>query len=183
LCKRDELRAIFLPGSEVPNWFKHQGIGCSISFDVPPLSEGEIRGLLVCAVYAAKEESDAITSSPFLKISNKTRGHEDIFRPTFYAIPITCEDHSCVCHIPLKRYQFEMENGEEMEVYIISQEDIEVKKCGIHLLFDDSNVRDDGYVSMDMVSAKRGRDDNEAGPSNDEEKCPKRSRMESEAQE
>ena len=129
---------------------------------MPPLSEGEIRGLLVCAVYAAKEESNAITSSPFLKISNKTRGHEDIFRLTVYAIPITCEDHSCVCHIPLKRNQFEMESGEEIEVYIISPEGIEVKKCGIHLLFDDSNVRDGGYVRMDMVSTKRGRDDNEA---------------------
>jgi hypothetical protein len=119
-----------------------------------------------------------------MKISNKTRGHEDIFRPTFHATPITCEDHSCVCHIPLKIYQFEMESGEEMEVHIISPEAIEVKKCGIHLLFDDSNLRDDGYVSMDMMSAKRGRDDNEAaGPSNDEEKCPKRARIESEAQE
>jgi hypothetical protein len=82
-----------------------------------------------CLFALFKQESDAITSSTFLKISNKTRGHEDIFWPTFYAIPITCEDHSCVYHIPLKRYQFEMESGEEMEVYIISQEDIEVKKC------------------------------------------------------
>jgi hypothetical protein len=82
-----------------------------------------------CLFALFKQESNAITSSAFLKISNKTRGHEDIFWPTFYAIPITCEDHSCVYHIPLKRYQFEMESGEEMEVYIISQEDIEVKKC------------------------------------------------------
>jgi hypothetical protein len=39
---------------------------------------------------------------------------------------------------------------------------------------------------MGMVGDKRGRDDNEAGPSNDssnEENCPKRSRMESGAQE
>ncbi|GLT71273.1 hypothetical protein SLA2020_433060 [Shorea laevis] len=142
LSKRDELRAVFLPGSEVPNWFSHQGIGSSISFDVPPLSEGEIQGLLVCAVYAAKEESNVITGCSF---------HEN---------------H----HIPLKRYQFEMESGEEVEVSIMAGDDFEVKKCGIHLLF--------GYGNVDMESAKRGRDDDEAGPSN-QEKCPKRSRMES----
>jgi hypothetical protein len=49
---------IFLPGSEVPNWFSHKRIGSSISFHVPSLAESEIRVLLICFVYAKKKELD-----------------------------------------------------------------------------------------------------------------------------
>ena len=131
-------------------------------------------------------------------IKNKTRGHQDTFRLTFYATPITREDHSCVCRIPLKRYKFEMENGEEIEVSIIVGESFEMKKCGIHPLVNEPDVLVEygsivQHVDSDtasasdgtMVCVKRGRDDNEVGSSNDwpiEEKSPKRSRMESEAQ-
>jgi hypothetical protein len=57
----------------------------------------------------------------------------------------------------------------------------EVNKCGIHLLVDEPNATMDSEYSMDMVSAKRGRDhDNEAGSSNDsssDNNCQKRSRI------
>ncbi|GLT71269.1 hypothetical protein SLA2020_433020 [Shorea laevis] len=62
-----------------------------------------------------------------------------------------------------------------------------MKKCGIHILVDEPSAMDEyvdsdtcGDCTMDMVSAKRGRDDNEAGPSNDcsnDENCPKRSKI------
>ncbi|GMY32091.1 TMV resistance protein N [Fagus crenata] len=139
-----------------------------------------------------------ITSAPFVIIKNKTRGHQDTFRPTFFATPITREDHSCVCRIPLKRYKFEMESGEEIEVSIIVGEAFELKKCGIHLLVNEPDVLVEygsivQHVDSDtssasdgtMVCVKRGCNDNEAGSSDDwpiKEKSRKRSRMESEAQ-
>ena len=91
-----------------------------------------------------------------------------------------------------------MENGEEIEVSIIVGESFEMKKCGIHPLVNEPDVLVEygsivQHVDSDtasasdgtMVCVKRGRDDNEVGSSNDwpiEEKSPKRSRMESEAQ-
>ena len=92
-----------------------------------------------------------------------------------------------------------MESGDEIEVSIKVSNKFEVKKCGIHLLVNEPDVLVE-YESMvqqvdsetasagdgTMVRAKRGRDDKKAGPSNDwpnEEKLPKQSKMESEAQE
>ena len=147
LLKCDDSRAIVLPGSEVPNWFSHQGIGCSISFELPPLSEGEIHGLLFCAVYAAEDEGQHFGKkggSLSLKISNKTG---DIilgkpFKSTFCLFPKIREDHHLlVRYIPLRDDKFLMERGEELKASLEHDERIEVKKCGIHFLFDDSNVR------------------------------------------
>ena len=92
-----------------------------------------------------------------------------------------------------------MESGDEIQVSNIVDNAIEVKKCGIHLLVNEPDVLVE-YESMvqqvnsdtasardgTMVRNKRGHDDKEAGPSNDwpnEEKLPKQSKMESEAQE
>ncbi|KAB1223051.1 hypothetical protein CJ030_MR2G022346 [Morella rubra] len=196
LSKADQPCAIFLPGSEVPNWFSHQAIGSSISFHVPSLAEGEIQGLLICAVYAAKDENKATASAPFAIVNNKTRGHQETFRPTFRPVPETCEDHYCVCHIPLKSYGFEMESEEEIEVSIRAGHAIEVSKCGVHLLLVPNTINEYGSLveyshsetaaedALDLICVKRGRDDNEAGPSNETaENCSKRLRFESEAQE
>ena len=92
--------------------------------------------------------------------------------------------------------EVEVESGDEIEVSI---DNLEVKKCGIHLLVNEPDllVKYESMVQQvdseaasagngTMVRAKRGCDDKEVGPSNDwpnEEKLPKQSKMESEAQE
>uniref|UniRef100_A0A2N9IXH9 TIR domain-containing protein n=1 Tax=Fagus sylvatica TaxID=28930 RepID=A0A2N9IXH9_FAGSY len=156
-------------------------------------SKGCLYGLHI----QAKEESDMmIIGAPYAIIKNKTKGHQDTFVPTFYATHVTCEDNSCVWRIPLKRYQFVMESGDEIESIIVGEE-IKVKKCGIHLLVNEPDVLVEygsmvQHVDFDTTSAKDGkmvcdkrvRDDNEAGPSTpNEEKFPKRLRIEFEAQE
>jgi hypothetical protein len=147
LFKCDESRDIVLLGSEVPNWFSHQGIGCSISFELPPLSEGEIHGLLFCAVYVTADEGQRFGKqggSLWLKISNKTG---DIFlgrrfSETYCFLPKIREDHHLmVKYVPLRDDKFLMERGEELKASVEHHSCIEVKKCGIHFLFDDSNVR------------------------------------------
>jgi hypothetical protein len=132
-------------------------------------------------------------------IKNKTRDWTETYRPPITGILKIYEDHSVVCHFPLKRNKSEMESGDEIQVSIVVDNAIEVKKCGIHLLVNEPDVLVE-YESMvqqvnsdtasardgTMVRAKRGRDDKEVGPSNDwpnEEKLPKKSKMESEAQE
>jgi hypothetical protein len=145
MFKCDNSRAILLPGSEVPNWFSHHATGCSISFELPPLSEGEIHGLLFCAVYVAKEECGGRRSGfLWLKISNKT-GHiilGEHFGSTLCLLSKICEDHHLmVKYVPLRDDKFLMERGEELKAFLKPDKSIEVKKCGIHFLFDDSNVR------------------------------------------
>uniref|UniRef100_A0A2N9HHX6 TIR domain-containing protein n=1 Tax=Fagus sylvatica TaxID=28930 RepID=A0A2N9HHX6_FAGSY len=198
LFERDELHAIVLLVSEVPNWFNHKRIGSSISFRVPTHSKGEIQGLIVWVVFAAKREPRNGYSYPSVIIKNKTRDWTETCSSQFVGVLKIYEDHSVVCRFPLKINKFGMESGDEIEVSIIT-DTFEVKKCGIHLLVNEPDVLVE-YESMvqqvdsetasagngTMVRAKRGRDDKEAGPSNDwpnEEKLPKQSKMESEAQE
>ena len=154
--------------------------------------------MLVWVVFAAKKVAANIFHSPSAIIQNKTRGWTKTCSLTIDTNFKICGDHSSVCRIPLKIYEVEMESGDEIEVSIKVSSSVEVKKCGIHLLVNEpdvlveygSNIQ---HIDFDtasakdgtMVRAKRGRDDNEAGPSNDwpnEEKFPKQSKMESEAQ-
>jgi hypothetical protein len=186
--ERDELHAIILPGSEVPNWFSHKRIGSSISFHVPTHSNSKIQGLVVWIVFAAKKVVIELLDSPSVIIQNKTRGWTETCWPPMAGILKFGEDHSAVCRIPLKIYKVEMESGDEIEVSIEVEDALEVKKCGIHLLVNEPDVLVEYGSARDgtMVRANRGRDDNEAGPSNDwpnEERFPKQSKMESEAQE
>jgi hypothetical protein len=139
LFKCDDSRGIVLPGSEVPNWFNHQGVGCSISFKLPPLSEGEIHGLVFCAVYVATNEGERFGEPGgelWLNILGKHLGR------TFCYFPKIREDHHLmVRYVLLRDDKFLMEHGEELKASLEHNDYIEVKKCGIHFLFDDSNVR------------------------------------------
>ncbi|KAM3747913.1 hypothetical protein ACB098_05G069900 [Castanea mollissima] len=42
---------VFLPGSEVPNWFRHQSVGASINLELPSYLFKQIRGIAFCAIF------------------------------------------------------------------------------------------------------------------------------------
>jgi len=92
------------------------------------------------------------------------------------------KDHICLRYLPVSLIEAEIASGKEINIDCEVRGSFEVKECGTHVIVDDPNAMDE-YVdsdSVDMVSAKRGRDDNEAGPSNDwssDENCPKRLRI------
>ena len=164
--------------------------------------------MLVWVVIAAKNESNGkfFDLSLSAVIKNKTRDWTETCSAPLSWIFKIYEDHSVVSRFPLKSNIVEMESGDEIEVSIVADNLIEVKKCGIHLLVNEPDVlveygsivqhvdSDTASASVGtMVCVKRRRNDNEAGSSGDneagssddwpiEEKSPKRSRMESEAQ-
>jgi hypothetical protein len=181
LSKCGGYRGILLPGGEVPNWFSHKRIGSSISFQIPSLSKGQIKGFFVCAIYAPKEETVPKFAIPSININSRTFGRLSHF---IYEIH---KDHSCLSYIPVSLLEAEIASGMELKIDCEVRGDFEVKKCGIHLLVNEPNAIDEyinsdtsGDCIMDTLPTKRGRDDNEAGPSNnsfDDGKCPKRSRI------
>ncbi|XP_042956563.1 disease resistance protein RUN1-like [Carya illinoinensis] len=155
----DRCGAIFLPGSEVPDWFNYQNIGSSISFHVPSLSKGEIRGLLVCAVYAAKEEPERESATGcHMKIYNRTRGFRYTDWKTLSGIALTCEDHFFVYHAPLLRNKLDMKSGDEMEVSIEPWRAVEVQKCGIHLIVDEPIAEDESGSKVQQVDSDTRKD-------------------------
>ena len=76
-----------------------------------------------------------------MRFHNKTRGYQHIlWAALFFHGPVTCEDHVFLYQTPLIRSELaEMERGEEIEVSIQLWKEATVKKCGIHVLFDEPN--------------------------------------------
>jgi hypothetical protein len=150
----DGYRYIFLSGREIPNWFGHKGIGYSISFRAPPISNGQFLRLLVSAVYTFDKINFILEPIPYLVIKNKTRGNVIIHSAiglTYYIHPHSFpeKDHFFLCLTQLIRNKYElesgvkfyelvMESGDEIEVSI--EMECDVKKCGVHLLVVEPNV-------------------------------------------
>ncbi|KAG6637715.1 hypothetical protein CIPAW_11G197700 [Carya illinoinensis] len=175
---------------EVPNWFSHQRIGSSISFRVPSLSEGEIRVLLICAVCTFQKER----INPYLAvmIHNKTRDYRHVLVAINFGACLNISQNLFLfqAHVirnklktvdfPEKEMEMEMVSGEEIEVSFIysSLSNIEVSKCGVHLLLEKSNVidnngsmvQDPGYDTAKDDEMSAAADDNEVSlPSEGEE--------------
>ncbi|XP_062160862.1 disease resistance protein RUN1-like isoform X3 [Alnus glutinosa] len=169
----DESRVIFLPGSEVPNWFSHRGHGVSVSFHVPSISKGQFLRLLICVVCSFNATFDIRYYRYHLgvNIRNKTRGNSKLLLPNhnaafededssvsimdrFYSVPQRKKGekyHLFLFLTPLIRNKYElesglifnelvMESGEEIEVRCGHWQNVDVKKCGVHVVVDEPKV-------------------------------------------
>jgi hypothetical protein len=146
MCKAEEGSRVCLPGSEIPNWFSHQTTGSLISFRVPSFVDGEIRRILYCVVFAANKDTsfvdDDLRHDQFsITYRNKTRNIQSSPRWMFSDYLNISEDHIFVeaeaCEgIDGIGLEFDLESGDEIEVSVEGTYR-EVKKLGIHLLFDD----------------------------------------------
>jgi hypothetical protein len=192
----DRYRYIVLNGDEVPNWFSYvyasttfSSKGCnSISIHLPSLPKDQIKGLFVCVVCGPIQSPDWLERNALyvgvpIKINNR---YLKLERHSGFSawIPVTFnrERYCCIMYIPNPFTEDEIASGMEMTISLESATLIEVKEFGIHLVVDEPNAIMDSEYSMDMASAKRGRDDhdNGAGSSNDlssDENCQKRSRI------
>ena len=96
--------------------------------------------MVVWVVIAVKIEIEGQDPSPSMTIQNKTRGWTNTYSLIIDTYLKICGAHSSVCHIPLKKFEVEVESGDEIEVSIKGNDAIEVKKCGIHLLVNEPDV-------------------------------------------
>ncbi|XP_048228693.1 uncharacterized protein LOC125369754, partial [Ricinus communis] len=195
LSKYRPLPAIFLPGSEVSSWFAHQGYGSSLSFYIPPVSEGdEIRGLFIWGIYSAGEQYDPSgPASPFAIIRNKSNGLEYIHRSAYLSTSLVREDHSWVTFVPFSLVPCSRKGGEELEVYVlVAGIATVVKKCGVHhivnaadaimdshystLLSSYANFDHSGVDKLDTVSAKRVYDSDSISDLCSDGRCLKKAR-------
>ncbi|XP_059429972.1 disease resistance protein RPV1-like isoform X2 [Corylus avellana] len=157
LCKTDS-SSLCLPGSEIPNWFSHQTIGSLISFHVPSFLDGKMGKVLVCVVYAANKEVPRVLDLQGWfdwTFCNKTKNPQESYkiesRNCYFD---SFEDHIFLAMMQFHHINLEMKSGDEIELSIdlgdqsqVKKCEIQVKKCGIHLLVDEPNVIDeDGGV-------------------------------------
>ncbi|KAG8648176.1 disease resistance protein RUN1 isoform X3 [Manihot esculenta] len=125
--------SIFLPGSEVPDWYNPQLGGSPISFTVP-LSRGhKIHGLNVCTVYACNNLRNGSGDHHCTKVWNKTKDLKWTYSPTFYGIPETIESMLWLSHWKLGDL---LEVGDELNVSVVMPTGYHVQKLGIHLVYE-----------------------------------------------
>ncbi|XP_057997858.1 disease resistance protein RPV1 [Hevea brasiliensis] len=164
------LYSIFLPGNEIPTWFGDLHKGNIVSFNVPRLDPGStIIGVVTYATYAwGRYQTDLLTKQkscytcPLLTITNKTKLFEWIYDPhiTFFSRDVE-QDISWLCYWMFDnhkrgtdqydggwRFKDELEEGDEVEFSIDLGFGINVKKCGIHLLY---QAKDHGSQSDDLA--------------------------------
>ncbi|KAK9273227.1 hypothetical protein L1049_018034 [Liquidambar formosana] len=136
--------SIFLPGDEIPNWFSHQCMGSSLSFQVPPSLGCKLKGFNLSVVYASDINIvipvplKATDPYPSVTVIVKTNGLDWIHMPTFFEVPIPPPDLDLtwVGHLPHSMFGNQLDSGNQVEVVVDLGYGLKVKKCGVHLVYD-----------------------------------------------
>ncbi|XP_050256704.1 disease resistance protein RPV1-like isoform X2 [Quercus robur] len=97
---------VVIPGSEVPNWFRHQSVGASINLELPSYLFKQFRGIALCAVFrppqhrppnhrsyklvltcSFKANGNYFTDRPFITFSKEFETVESDHRWFMYLLP------------------------------------------------------------------------------------------------
>ena len=146
-----------IPGSEIPNWFKHQNVGASVNLQVPShlLSSGKFVAIATCAIYIFREHH------PLDQLVWYCKGHQVVPAilccvevngcklPCLWVFPLTEEFGKVESyHLLLQRYSFtRLEShwkekfyaNEFTQIVVTFKSDnpsVEITKCGAHLIFE-----------------------------------------------
>ncbi|KAJ4969985.1 hypothetical protein NE237_003084 [Protea cynaroides] len=151
--------SIFLSGSEIPQWFSYQSMGTSVTFEVPPLLDCTIKGLIVYAVYAAEEEYDEIITSLVMSVHDKGSGLRWLYTLTSNAFSITRQNRTWIGHMPHTEFGYPLETGDILEVSLKIEDRIHVNKCGFHLVYQPNEEGSDSEHSTDTECISSPYDD------------------------
>ncbi|XP_019053234.1 PREDICTED: TMV resistance protein N-like isoform X2 [Nelumbo nucifera] len=142
---------IFLPGSDVPEWFSNQNIGSSIYLEVPALSDCRLQEFLVLAVYTGDRATNENVFGPRIKIINETSGLKWSYESTIYFVSTTSQDQVWMCRIPRTVFENVFEVGDRLIVKVKIGIPLWVKKCGVHLVYNTDHEEDSQLKDQRMV--------------------------------
>lgn len=121
----------FLPLGKIPSLFCNKSLGSSISFTVPRTHNLNARAMNVCVVYARSNEHEHNHFYDFhMKVSNKTKGLEWIYGPTFYGNG----DMMWLSHWDIGG---QIEVGDEVNILVVVGLGFQVKECGTNLVYEE----------------------------------------------
>ncbi|XP_050286579.1 disease resistance protein RUN1-like isoform X3 [Quercus robur] len=186
---------VVIPGSEVPNWFRHQSVGASINLEVPSYLFKQFRGIALCAVFGPLHQHRPPNHGPDdLLCHFKANGIPPRSLPAirFGEKSVTVEsDHRWFMYLLPNYFRsffrkgiFQIADGSscQLEIEFQSRDPrIEIKKCGAHMVYEEE--MEDLKQSMDQtecsiiphnesvdhfeedIKNKRSRDDENGGAS------------------
>ncbi|KAF2284350.1 hypothetical protein GH714_021042 [Hevea brasiliensis] len=147
---RQDLRIeIFLPGSEIPDWFSHFSEKDSLSFQVPSQKCEKIRALVLCAILSLKDgETANISREVFINGQNVI-----MFSRQFFSLE---SDHMWLYYLPrrfIKGLHLKHDGLSHFEVSFkvlgVSIGSI-LKSCGVYLVYKQDEVVEDPSVSQSV---------------------------------
>ncbi|XP_038704788.1 uncharacterized protein LOC120000742 [Tripterygium wilfordii] len=158
-CCRGENCSVFLPGKEIPSWFSHQSEGPSLSFEVPSIPPYKCKRFTIGVVFAHNVEKNESRLSSLVTLVDKTTGLDFTFRPLASAIPSIPQDHISLFQLPSNVWN-QLNDGDQVEMVLDLGDGFIVKKCGLHLVFeqDESRVTQLSFTSCDFPD-KRSHED------------------------
>ncbi|XP_030967972.1 TMV resistance protein N-like isoform X2 [Quercus lobata] len=148
LCYRESTTKrsfdVFLPGSEVPNWFRHHSVGALINLELPSYLFEQIRGIALCAIFRHHQHRGYDSYELTCRIKANGRDFTSFFPARVSGEFNTVEsDHCWFIYLFPRSIEFflgaelpEIADGSSCQVgieFILEGERmIETRKCGSH---------------------------------------------------
>ena len=167
-----------VPGSRIPEWFRHQSVGCSVNIELPPhWYNTKLMGLAFCAALNFKGAMDGYPGtepSPFglvcyLNDCYVETGLHSLYTPLEGSKFIE-SDHTLFEYKSLARLEiclgnwFRKLSDNVVASFALTGSDGEVKKCGIRLVYEEDEK--DGGCSFPFGTTWPGDGDGDGDDSN-----------------
>lgn len=135
---------VVIPGSEVPNWFRHQSVGASINLEVPLYLFKQFRGIALCAVFGPphqhcppnthlmclfKANGNLLMGFPFPRFSEEVDRIESDHRWFMYLLP------NYFPKLFHRQEFFQIADGSSCQLEI--EFEGLIKKCGAHMVYEE----------------------------------------------
>ncbi|RVW15020.1 Disease resistance protein TAO1 [Vitis vinifera] len=147
---RNEYNAL-VPGSRIPEWFRHQSVGCSVNIELPPhWYNTKLMGLAFCAALNFKGAMDGYPGtepSPFGLVCYLNDCYVETGLHSLYTPPegsrFIESDHTLFEYKSLARLEiclgnwFRKLSDNVVASFALTGSDGEVKKCGIRLVYEE----------------------------------------------
>ncbi|XP_004301464.1 PREDICTED: TMV resistance protein N-like [Fragaria vesca subsp. vesca] len=165
---------IYLPGTDIPEWFTYVADGGRVSFQVPQTVGCDLKGLTLCIIYSSFSNSQSINNISVFVI-NHTKLTSFWVQPSS---PQNIISSGVLWQGRLSNRTINLEGGDFVEVCVAIGSCFEVSKIGVNLVLEE-------YISIDVhefesfpypyfrqdkydegeITSKRDLADNVAGPS------------------
>ena len=138
-----------IPGSEIPNWFRHQNLGASVNLHVPShlLLSSKFLGIAVCVVFIIRQHHPLHQHELYCSIKANGYRSPRVWFTLSEELGKIESYHLRLQYFPYKtslesHWKEELDANEFTQIVVTFETfhpGLEVTKCGAHLIFEPDN--------------------------------------------